>query len=137
MVLLYEKTKTLLFADALTTKKHAHVYQSCVRVLEKLNINIALTWELIETYGVYSIGILMNCFQSLDFNGSYLILILCGSLIKCCRFDIYFLGFNHNVSKSHDFWWYFKKFKYTKQSHKIDHFMKSKKFHQHLNTIRF
>ena len=33
----------------------------------------------------------------MNFNALYVILILCGILIKCCRTDIEFLGFEYNI----------------------------------------
>ena len=53
----------------------------------------------------------------MDFNGLYVILILCGFLIKCHIIDIDSLGFKHHASKSHGFGGISKKLKYNKKSH--------------------
>ena len=50
-------------------------------------------------------------FSSMDYNRLYVILILRRFLIKCRRVDKIFLGLKHNTSKSHRFWWDFKKLK--------------------------
>ena len=92
---------------------------------------------LTKPTGVYWIGILMDYFLSMDFNGLHVILILCGFLIKCRRVDIDLLGFKHNASKSYRFRWNFKKFKNTMSNLQNPSFYQIQKIHQHLNTIRF
>ena len=41
----------------------------------------------------------------MNYNGLYVILILCGFLIKHRRVDIDFTGLKNNASKSLGFWW--------------------------------
>ena len=50
----------------------------------------------------------MDYLLSMNFSGLYVILTLCGFLIKCRRADIDSLGIKHNNAlKSHEFWWDF------------------------------
>ena len=51
----------------------------------------------------------MSYFLCMDFNELYVI--LRGLLIKYRKVDIDSLGFKHNVSKCHGFWWDFKRLK--------------------------
>ena len=73
----------------------------------------------------------------MDFNVSYLILILDGFKIKFCVVDVEYLGFKYNTSKSHEFWYNFKYKKIDRIIIQNSSFYKGQKNSSNLNIIIF